>query len=392
MESSKFTLVFVSLIGGLASLVYSQGHGDTTASVRCYSCHGDSSGSGSFAQCLASPPTTCSPGQWCRVVYNTDWHALPTIGCSSICSDLDGASSKACPLGGHASFLHRCNACCKNDTCVDQITSQLMAQAPVICPTHCAYNHLDDCWQDVQVCQQDQFCQLKIAHHRIEGQCKDTILKPSCDRELVTQGCTLSSLNVLLRSECTVGCCADNYCVGTLLGGVYANAVGNTVLPPISTTTVTTPVPTTTTTTPAPTTTTTTPAPTTVATTIAPYNVYAHLQQECRDHLEPGICNDLKETQSLCKSNGTGLHLDICPETCGVCQAIKEANCHDTVLDGECAKLIADKDICNGPLARYTCPVSCGLCDILVEEKLAAIIASKSNTLATASPIDEPVV
>ena len=63
--------------------------------------------------------------------------------------------------------------------------------------------------------------------------------------------------------------------------------------------------------------------------------------------MEPGICNDLKDTQDLCKQSGPGLHLDLCPETCGVCQAVKEANCHDTVLDGECAKLMAEKDICN---------------------------------------------
>ncbi|RUS71316.1 hypothetical protein EGW08_020924, partial [Elysia chlorotica] len=168
MECSNFTVVLVCFIcAGLASLASSQSHGDTAAPVRCYSCDGNHSGTGSFAQCLASAPTTCSPGQGCRVSYRTDWNDLPTIGCSAVCPDMDPAS-KACPLGGHASSLHVCDACCKNDTCVDQITSGLMAQAPVICPNHCLGGHLDNCWDDVKLCGKDEFCELRVAHHRIE--------------------------------------------------------------------------------------------------------------------------------------------------------------------------------------------------------------------------------
>ncbi|KAK3798173.1 hypothetical protein RRG08_009061, partial [Elysia crispata] len=271
-----------------------------------------------------------------------------------------------------------CDICCKDDACVNQITSKLMAQAPVICPSHCTVKHASDCCNDVNVCKDDQFCELKVNRHRIvEGHCKDNDNNLQCKLNLVSHPCPPDVMSHLVNQDCTIDCCTDNSCVAGHFGGVYTNAVGNTVLPPISTTTVAT--------TPAPTTTTTTPATTTVttlATTVAPYNVYAHLQQECRDHLEPGICNDLKETQDLCKQNGTGLHLDLCPETCSVCQAMKEANCHDTVLDGECAKLMAEKDICNGPFARYTCPVSCGLCDVLVEEKLVAILAAKTNSLS----------
>ncbi|KAK3732487.1 hypothetical protein RRG08_030687 [Elysia crispata] len=204
-----------------------------------------------------------------------------------------------------------------------------------------------------------------------------------------------------------IDCCTDNSCVARHFGGVsYTNAVGNTVLSTgfhdhrgnkfgsnyydnnaSKITTVTT-----------------------LATTVAPYSVYAHLQQECRGlHLEPGICNDLKETyKTYASRTALAFTLTFAPEMRSVCQAMKEANCHDTVLDGECAKLMAEKDISaisyrslhsslfitswlnilivvddcpvsGASCSLHTCPVSCGLRDALVEEKLVAIFDRKEQ-------------
>ena len=117
---------------------------------------------------------------------------------------------------------------------------------------------------------------VSFLHHN-EGHCKDNDNNLQCKLNLVSHPCPPDVMSHLVNQDCTIDCCTDNSCVARHFGGVYTNAVGNTVLPPISTTTVAT--------TPAPTTTTTTPATTTVttlATTVAPYNVYAHLQQECR--------------------------------------------------------------------------------------------------------------
>ncbi|GFN73866.1 hypothetical protein PoB_000037200 [Plakobranchus ocellatus] len=197
--------------------------------------------------------------------------------------------------------------------------------------------------------------------------CK-TVLRDytTCTRAKAAQPCPADITGdhaSLWTNDCVVDCCPDNHCVGLVFGGVYTNVETNT-----------SPA------TPAPTSTTTA-----ATTTRAPYSVYAQLEKECRDHLEPGACDSLKATQDLCQQNGTGLHIDLCPETCGVCQAIKEANCHDTVLDGECAQLIAEKDICHESIAVYTCAASCGLCDILVEQKLALILAGKLSSTASAS-------
>ncbi|GFR70950.1 hypothetical protein ElyMa_003799700 [Elysia marginata] len=161
------------------------------------------------------------------------------------------------------------------------------------------------------------------------SRCKSHLADHECRADIT------STHTHIVWQDCTIDCCEDNNCVAKHFGGVYSNALGNTVLPPISTT-------------PLPITDTTTISTTMAATTASPaFGIYSQLVQECRDHLEPGICTNLKDTQDLCKQNGTGLHLDLCPETCGVCQAIKEANCHDTVLDGECAQLMAQKDICS---------------------------------------------
>ncbi|GFR97758.1 hypothetical protein ElyMa_002753400 [Elysia marginata] len=287
------------------------------------------------------------------------------------------APSSACTLGGHLAGEKKCDMCCHDDTCVNQITSQLLQKAPVICPGQCSLSHPEACWNVVTVCGADQFCELKLGRRRnIIGHCRDeddsrsrcllSVLKNPCPAAMLTD----PSLSV--PNDCYIDCCTDNSCVGSHFGGVYSNGVGSAVLPPIFTSTVST------------------STVTTVATTMSPYNVYSKLVQECRDHLEPGVCNDLKATQDLCKENGSGLHVDLCPETCGVCQAIKEANCHDTVLDGECAQLMAEKDICSGALARYTCPATCGLCDILIEEKLVAILAAKSTKPPTQPPTTQP--
>ncbi|GFR97755.1 craniofacial development protein 2 [Elysia marginata] len=84
METYCLLVLFVIL--GVTSLTSGQSHGDTSSPVRCYRCHGDHFGNESFAQCLGMAPTTCSPGQGCRVMYTTDWHSLPTVGCSAVCS------------------------------------------------------------------------------------------------------------------------------------------------------------------------------------------------------------------------------------------------------------------------------------------------------------------
>ncbi|GFR70948.1 hypothetical protein ElyMa_003799600 [Elysia marginata] len=133
-------------------------------------CHGDHYGNETFAQCLGVTPTTCSPGQGCRVIYTTDWHVLPTIGCSSTCPTFSQASpldSLACPYGGHTSAsLRQCDACCTDDACVDAMTTQLLTHAPVICPKRCALSHASDCWNNVDICQADEFCELTVVGHR----------------------------------------------------------------------------------------------------------------------------------------------------------------------------------------------------------------------------------
>merc|ERR1719242_341196 len=100
--------------------------------------------------------------------------------------------------------------------------------------------------------------------------------------------------------------------------------------------------------------------------------------------LEPGLCSMLKSSQDVCHKN-----IDLCPMTCGICNVISSANCHDGILNNGCLSMYVTPGKCGDQLARFTCPKSCGYCDAIVSKKIQDLInIPKSNVVAktTAPP------
>merc|ERR1711936_1539214 len=144
--------------------------------------------------------------------------------------------------------------------------------------------------------------------------------------------------------------------------------------PPTSSPTITTPVTTAPPTAPLQTTT-STKMP--VATTTSP-SLYSRFSPSCKDQLEPGLCSMLKSSQDVCHKN-----IDLCPMTCGICNVISSANCHDGILNNGCLSMYVTPGKCGDQLARFTCPKSCGYCDAIVSKKIQDLINSPTSKLAT---------
>lgn len=95
--------------------------------------------------------------------------------------------------------------------------------------------------------------------------------------------------------------------------------------------------------------------------------------------MESGLCSTLKETDDVCHTK-----LQLCPETCGVCEVARDFDCHDTILNNGCENQFVPSGICKESMGKYACPASCGLCDVM----LATTVQQHLDTLPGGSGVN----
>merc|ERR1711874_194089 len=183
---------------------------------------------------------------------------------------------------------------------------------------------------------------------------------------MMNNPCTGLSLS---KTSCIQSCYSTDECLQKKgFGATTTTPKGRTTTPTPAVRTVTT-------------TTTTTPPP---ATTTAPPSLYSRFKTNCSDQLEAGVCSILMTAEDVCHKQ---LSIDLCPETCGICQIVQTANCHDTILNNGCKSMYVDKGICGDTLAKYTCPDSCGLCDSMVSKKIQDLIDGSNTPAPTTAAV-----
>jgi len=214
------------------------------------------------------------------------------------------------------------------------------------CPGNCPSSNKAQCMTNGKTCAAGQYCHVFMDNrHKIHGHCTTSLVHSKCVADKTALPC---SLGVAFRSMCILSCCQTSQCLGQTANGGFPVAGSSTSAPA-------------------------TAAPTTAAVTSAApvattaQSVFAKFRNGCKDHLEAGVCSTLQESEDVCHKN---ISIDLCPMTCGICQVVSDANCHDTILENGCHDQYVSKGICGDPLAKYTCPDSCGMCDVIVSQKI----------------------
>ncbi|XP_035828146.1 uncharacterized protein LOC106013033 [Aplysia californica] len=225
---------------------------------------------------------------------------------------------------------------------------------PPFCPGRCKTSDLNACLLNGHKCSRQQYCHVtKDVYGDVFGVCKSNLLHTKCINDMMSAPCGAHQH----RISCVQSCCASDKCLQNHgFGATTTTQIPRTTTPTAAMRTTPTPPPT------------TTSAPS--------QSLYARFKTSCKDQLEAGVCSVLKTAEDVCHKE---LSVDLCPETCGICQVITDANCHDTVLNNGCHDMYVSKGICGDPLAKYTCPASCGMCDSVVSKLIQDLIEGKNT-------------
>jgi len=341
--------VIAVLFGETLSQIHVGPIGDPAAPVDCYTCDDHHNG---VPGCL-NKVHTCHRDQTCSIEYGDSVriHCVPAHECKDDVQNF----MRNCTGGGVEVSHGHCRKCCDTTDCVSDLADLIKIEAAtspkLMCPGHCRENNLQDCMDSARQCQQGQFCQVTKDEHGVKGECKDDHELHHCNDEMRHKDCASDTdehghprPDHGPGAKCYWDCCTTNACLNNHFASVMP----------------------------------TTPATTPAVTTTKPSgSLWDRLNNgQCKDQLAGTGCTDLMKTQDVCHDR---LALDICPDTCGICEALNGNVCEDTVLNNGCADLQQTSDVCSDKLAVFICPKTCNMCDELVNSIITSVIDGTSN-------------
>ncbi|XP_067661084.1 uncharacterized protein [Haliotis asinina] len=324
--------------------------------VSCYHCDHKEH----FPDCLNSPHV-CHHDEVCEVLYGGDNTVIKCTKAHECQHDVDKAHTN-CGVGGKQTD-EGCEICCADDACVSEQVAALqglpLASTPMTaimsCPDHCRPDDIDTCFVTAPMCDSGEFCQLQGEHGELKGHCtKDVDLRhclfKSYDEN--TAVCSEGDLSLIQGHHTCTYCCLDSDCgvapfFNTSTGDLQTTeAFGSTGVPG------------------------STPPPNPL------------LYGQCVDQIMDNGCSALP---TVCTSE---VGIQLCPQTCGLCDVLEsqfhgKALCEDHLINNECEVYKVTKDICNNPLAKFTCPKACDICETILLDLVNQV---KGGPLPTQNP------
>jgi len=327
--------------------------------VKCYKC-GDG-GDEHFPLCLNNP-VTCDRDEVCQIEhgYHNNKHG-PKIQCtrSNSCSHDLQNHIIPCPMGGIKVDNGNCEICCSDSNCVANETSilhlEMMASSNLFCPGRCDVNNLKLCMDTGRVCDEMDFCEVRIDHaNQVTGHCTDDHNWSHCQQDLQQNPCPAGNLITnqsayahAASRHCTHDCCTTNEC---LLGNWGIHMASNVASKPVN-------IP-------------------------QGGSLYSQIHGYCADTFDSVMCQHLKNKHGICTNR---LNISMCLDTCGVCGNLNTNACVDVKADCQ-GTIQGDSTYCQKPESVFECTKSCNLCRELIDSVITSVIGGVTSFPPAVTP------